>query len=96
MLKKGADIINKSWEMAIDILIENGYDISINILDSDASIMWSAIKCIDTKNKIYDRLVARDTLSLLGLMMILDDRKLGQKVDDYFMKIVREQESKND
>ena len=88
--------INKYWEVAIEILMENGYDISIDILDSDASILWSATKCIDKKNEVYDRLVAGDILSLLGLMRIIDDWKLEQKVDDYFMKIIREQEGKND
>ena len=96
MLKKGVDSINKYWELAIEILMENGYDLSIDFLDSDASILWSAVKCIDTKNKVYDKLVASDALSLLGLMGIIDDWKLEQKIDDYFMKIIRKQETKND
>lgn len=96
MLEKGVDSINKYWEIAIEILMENDYNVSIDILDNDASILWSALKCIDIKNKIYDRLVASDVLSLLGLMSIVDDWKLEKKVDDYFMKILKEKESKND
>lgn len=75
------------WSMAIQILQENNYIVSMCPYDN-GYIHWEAIKYIDDERKIYDRLVSDDILAVLGLMQILPDWKSGEVIEeDYYERI---------
>lgn len=71
--------------MTMQILQQNHYNVIIDVYD-DGAIYWQAIKYIDSKNKIYDSLVADNVLALLGLMEILPDWKSQKKIDDNYKR----------